>query len=214
MTRYSIHQLGAVAVLVGLCALPARGAQPLLPSQILYALTSIDTAPTRQDLEVILASPTNEISMLQQYALGSSFDFGMRLRAIRAMPQFCPQQLSECRAAILSVLDDIDTAGGSPGQKILRRRAAIEALGAARTGNPASTICPCSSVPADRDRLAAFLNDGSRDIRVAAARALRDLCDPAAMQDLQNHARTWPQEVEQVTQAIHEALSVLSQCGP
>jgi len=192
-----------IALLLGLCALPARGQQIALAPQILYALTSIDTAPTKQDLEVVLASPDNELSLLRQYALGSSFDFGMRLRAIRAIPHFCPQQPVECRGAILAVLDDIDSATSSPGQKILRRRAAIEALGAARTGDPA-----------DRVRLASFLDDASRDIRVAAVRALRDLCDPAAMQPLLDHARGWPHEVDQVKLAITEALSVLSQCGP
>jgi HEAT repeat protein len=196
-------QLGGIAVLLALCALPARGEDNALAPQILYALTSIDTAPTRQDLVSILGSPTNELTMLRGYALGPTFDFGMRLRAIRAIPQFCPQQPVECHDAIVAVLDDIDGAGGSSGQKILRRRAAIEALGAARTGDPG-----------DLTRLVAFLNDGSRDIRVAAVRALRDLCDPAAMQPLRDHARLWPLEVEQVKLAITDALSVLSQCGP
>lgn len=205
--RHVRSTLGGVAVLVALCALPAHGQQPTLTPKILYGLTSIDTVPTKQDLQSILESPANEISLLRQYALGTSVDFGVRLRATRALSHFCMEQPVECRAAITAVLDDIDTSPDSPG-KILRRRAAIEALGAARTGHSE-----------DMPLLLGFLDDPSRDVRVAAVRALRDLCNPAAIQPLRDRLRTEPsrqplEPVEQVRKAIEVAIEVLGQCGP
>jgi hypothetical protein len=200
--------LGGIALLVGLCTLPARGQEGALEDEeIRYALTSIDTVFTKQDLQVVLGSPTHELELLRQWALGDK-DFGARLRAIRAIPYFCPEQPVACRDAIIATLDYVDADDARlPGQKVLRMRAAIEALGAARTGNPA-----------DVTRLAAFLNDSSRDLRVAAARALRDLCDPAAMAPLRaRRTDAYGHPVEQVKQvqlAIDEALAALAQCGP
>ncbi|HWO25951.1 MAG TPA: HEAT repeat domain-containing protein [Kofleriaceae bacterium] len=198
--------LGGIAVLVGLCTLPARGHQGEVAPEILYALTSIDTVFTKQDLEAVLASP-NEVAQLRELATGN-YDFGLRLRAIRAIPHFCAEQAVECRDAILAVLDYVDADDSRlPGQKILRLRAAIEALGAARTGHPEDVM-----------RLVAFLSDGSRDLRVAAIRALRDLCDPAAIEPLRRRlidGNGRPVEtVKQVQLAIDEALTTLAQCGP
>lgn len=209
MSAHVRRTLGSIAVLVGLCTLPAHGQETAaeLDTDILHALTSIDTVFTKQDLQVVLKSPANELAKLRQYAL-SNIDFGARLRAIRAIPHFCPDQPVACRDAIIATLDHVDADEERlPGQKILRLRAAIEALGTARTGNP-------DDVP----RLARFLNDSSRDLRVAAARALRDLCDPAAMMPLQQRRTTelgLPREqVVQVQIAIDEAMAALAQCGP
>jgi HEAT repeat protein len=198
--------LGGVAALVALCALPAHGQQPTLTPKVLYGLTSIDTAPTREDLQSILESPANELSLLRQYALGTNVDFGVRLRATRALSHFCMEQPVECRATLTAVFDDIDASPDSPG-KILRRRAAIEALGDTRTGDPA-----------DVPRLLSFLDDPSRDIRVAAVRALRDRCIPTAIQPLRDRLRSGPsrvpvETVEQVRKAIEVAIDVLGQCG-
>lgn len=200
--------LGGVAVLVALCALPARSQSIAIEPQILYALTTIDALPSKQDLEVVLASPDNELSLLREYAVESEFDFGMQLRAIAAIPHFCGPQSVECHNAIMTVLADIDAAPGAPGQRLLRRRAAIEAFGAV-----IEELGPqWSGHAADLALLAGFLGDGSRDIRVAAARALRDLCDPAAKTALEQ--RKFVEQVAQVRYAIDEALAVLEQCGP
>ena len=199
--------LGGIAVLVGLCTLPAHGNQGMVDQDVLFKLTSIDTVVTKQDLQAVLASPANEVAKLRELATGN-YDFGLRLRAIRAIPHFCPEQPDECRDAILAVLDYVDADDSRlPGQKVLRLRAAIEALGAARTGHAE-----------DVTRLVAFLSDGSRDLRVAAIRALRDLCDPAAIVPLRRRLKDengHPVEtVKQVQLAIDEALATLAQCGP
>jgi HEAT repeat protein len=190
--------LASIALLLGLCALPAQGQRAEIAPQVKYALTSIDTPPTKEDLESILASPNNEVSVLRGYALGSSYDFGLRLRATRAIPQFCTAMQS-CRAAIIAVFDDITD---STGRELLRKRAAIEALADALAP-------PQTQDPEDILRLIGFLSDASRDIRVAAARALRDLCNPAAMAPLQQ--RRAVERVVQVRIAIDEAIA---QCGP
>ena len=202
----SISRLAAAAAVVTLCALPARGQDPTIDPQIVYALTSIDTLPSKAEIADVLArsnpsNVSNELALLQGYATDPGYDFGMRLRAIRAIPHFCGMARSDCRNAIEAVLAGIDASPGTAGQKLLRRRAVIEAIGAARSGNP-------SDVPL----LIGFLGDRSRDIRVAAARALRDLCDPAAIGPLQHRQNV--ESVAQVRKAISEALTVLAQCGP
>jgi HEAT repeat protein len=193
-----------LAAAAGLCALPAHGdGGPSL--DIIHMLTPIDSVPTKEALTSVLQSPNNEVTVLRDFALDRTLDFGMRLRAVRALPHFCPDpptpQPTACHQAILAVLNSIDTGTDSPGQKILRRRAAIEALGAARSG-----------LPEDVTLLADFLDDSSRDIRVAAARALRDICDPAAIEPLRRQ-RDAQNEVPQVVHAIEEALAALQQCG-
>jgi HEAT repeat protein len=194
--------LGSIAILLGLCALPAQGQRAEIAPQVKYALTSIDTPPTKQDLEFILESPDNELSVLRQYANGTDVDFGVRLRATRAIPQFCAEQMG-CRDAIIAVFNDITATDSSTprGQQLLRKRAAIEALAAVRSGHP-------DDVPL----LLGFLRDPSRDIRVAAARALRDLCDPDAIGALQQQRAM--ERVVQVRKTIDEALEAIAQCGP
>jgi hypothetical protein len=194
-----LSRIAAGALLGSLCVLPARGSSPLPPLQVVHTLTPIDTVPTKEELISLLGG--NELSQLRTYALDPQIDFGMRLRAVRAIPHFCPEQPQQCHDAIVAVFQDIETATDAPGQKILRQRAAIEALGVARTG-----------VPGDLQLLLGFLNHGSRDIRVASARALRDLCDPAALPPLK--ARFSIDDSQQVKLAIAQAVEVLAQCGP
>lgn len=191
----------AAAILLAMCVLPAQGGEgPSL--DIVHKMTPIDTVPTKEVLRSVLQSPSNELAVLQGYALAPQLDFGVRLRAVRALPHFCSEQPIACRAAILGVLTDVDLAlADPPGQKLLRRRAAIEALGAAHTGRPEDTAL-----------LADFLDDPSRDIRVAAARALRDLCDRAALEPLRRQRDTTG-EVPQVVHAIDEAIAAIQQCG-
>ena len=199
--------LGSIAVLLGLCALPAQGQRAEIAPQVKYALTSIDTPPTKQDLESILASPDNELSVLHQYAIGTDLDFGVRLRATRAIPQFCAEP-ADCRNAIIAIFNDINATNGSSssGRQLLRKRAAIEALAAVLTEHPDA------EQPDDVPLLLGFLRDTSRDIRVAAARALRDLCNPDAIGALQQQ-RTL-ERVVQVRKTIDEALEAIAQCGP
>jgi HEAT repeat protein len=79
-------------------------------------------------------------------------------------------------------------------------RAAVEALGIARTGNP-------DDVP----RLVPYLDHPSRDIRAATARALRDMCNTGAIVPLRTRYQN--EQVDQVRLAISTALRDLGQCS-
>jgi HEAT repeat protein len=194
-----LSRLAAGAIVASLCVLPARGNGPLPPLQVVHTLTPIDSVPTKEELISLLGG--NELLQLRTYALDPQIDFGMRLRAVRAIPHFCPEQPPQCHDAIVAVFQDIETAADAPGQKILRQRAAIEALGVARAG-----------APGDLQLLLGFLGHSSRDIRAASARALRDLCDPAALPPLK--ARFSIDDSQQVKLAISQAVEALAQCGP
>jgi HEAT repeat protein len=204
MTARPGSTLGGLALLASLCALPAH-TEASLSTQILYALTPMDRSPTREDLPS-LEPATEALASLETYSTDGdrAYDFGLKMRAIRAIPHYCGDQPAQCRSAILAVFSDIGTTTTdeeSPGQKILRTQAAIETLAAARTGDPGDVTI-----------LVGFLGDGSRDIRTAAARALRDLCNPAAIAALQ--ARQLVEGIQQVKLAINDALDVLGRCGP
>lgn len=194
-------KLRGALLVVALGALPASGHDNSPPPQILHTLTDPDSLPTKEELTSLLG-PANELATLRSYALDPQLDFGMRLRATRAIPHFCPEHPAQCHQAILDVLDDITAGNDPPGKKILRQRAAIEALGVARSGVP----------DADRELLLRFLDHTSRDIRVAAVRALRDLCDRAALPALGQ--RFEKDTSAQVKLVISQAVAVLGQCGP
>jgi len=200
MTEGVRSTLARTVLVASLCALPARGSETAPPLQVVHTMTSIDSVPTKQELTSLLGAD-NELMMLRSYALDPNVDFGMRLRAVRAMAHFCPEQPQQCHTAIWDVFQDIDAASDPPGWKILRQRAAIEALGVARSG-----------LPQDLQLLLGFLNHSSRDLRVASVRAMRDLCDPAALPDLKR--RFAVDESQQVRLAIAQTVEVLEQCGP
>ncbi|MBA3817864.1 MAG: HEAT repeat domain-containing protein [Deltaproteobacteria bacterium] len=196
-----MRRLGAIAV-VALCALPAaHGDQPIaLTPNVIHALTPIDSIPTKDELQTVL--PVDTVSRLAQIALDGTVDFGVRLRAIRALPQFCP--VGSCARTIphdtvRALIEGSDPAEHS-GQPVLLLRAAIEALGAARSGDPNDVAV-----------LVPFLDNTSRDIRAASARALRDLCNSQAIVPLRT--RYLGETVPQVRLAISAALRDLAQCS-
>lgn len=195
-----MKSLAGAVLVASLCALPAQGNEAAPPLQVVHTMTAIDSVPTKQHLTALLGAD-NELTMLRSYALDPDVDFGMRLRAIRAMAHFCPEQPQQCHTAIRDVFQDIDAASDPPGWKILRQRAAIESLGVARSG-----------LPEDRQLLLGFLNHSSRDLRVTSVRAMRDLCDPAVLPDLRH--RYALDDSQQVRLAIAQAVEVLEQCGP
>lgn len=189
-------------VAAALCALPAHGHNPNeLTIAMIHAMTPIDSMLTKQELEVVFADG-DALSGLTALATDPAVDFGVQLRAIRALPQFCAPACaaSSAHGTIVSIIQAIDPAspGGPP---ILRLRAAIEALGVARSGDPADVAL-----------LVPFLDNASRDIRAAAARGLRDLCDPQAIVPLR--ARLNIETVAQVEVAIEAALRDLGPCSP
>lgn len=189
--------------LLALCALPALGADPVPTPIEVDTLTRIDALPTKD--EIVIATGT--VTRLRTLAMTSSVDFGLQLRAIRALPQFCTP---DCRAGagrqhpahtvVLEVISSV--ANDRSGRGILRLRAGIEALGLIRSG-----------MDSDVDLLVSFLNDASRDIRASTARALRDTCNLRAIVPLRAAYNAEPATQLQVRLAISAALRDLNQCA-
>lgn len=187
--------------LIALCALPARGAEDQLTPTVKHALTPIDANPTKEELVRIF--PQDAVIQLAQIARDPSVDFGVRLRAIRSLPHFCP--VTSCvnslpHDTVVALIAGV-APGDHSGPTILLLRAAIETLGVTRSGDPN-----------DVTRLVPFLDNASRDIRAATARALRDLCDPQAMPALRT--RQLVETVPQVNEALDDAVRDLGQCSP
>ncbi|MBA2542683.1 MAG: HEAT repeat domain-containing protein [Deltaproteobacteria bacterium] len=168
----------------------------------------MDSIPTTDQ---ILKFAPDPVPHLRGLALSTATDFGVRLRAIRALPQFCSAQVPHCeddsdgamspvRAAVRDVILSVGVAERD-GRSMLRLRAGIEALGATKSGEQS-----------DVDMLVRFLDHPSRDIRYATARALRELCIQTAITPLRN--RYDQETVDQVRLAISAALGDLAQCSP
>ena len=195
---------GALAV-IALCAFPALGADPAPTPIEIDTLTRIDSLPTRD--EVVIATGT--VGRLRTLAMTSSVDFGLQLRAIRALAHFCTPdcrpdpttaQTHPAHAVVLEVIASVGS--DRSGRGILRLRAGIEALGLIRSG-----------MDSDVELLIAFLNDASRDIRASTARALRDTCSPLAIVPLRTRYNAEPATQLQVRLAISAALRDLNQCA-
>jgi hypothetical protein len=193
-----MKRFAPIVVVLGLCALPAAhgDAIQLTSIAVRHAMTPIGSLPTKADLESLFPQP---VSQLAAIALDGNEDFGVRLRAVRALPEFC---LPNCwgtpaHNALVTVLGS--PVPNDPGKTILLERAAIEALGIAKSRDTR-----------DVDRLVSFLGHASRDIRATTAFALRDLCLPAAIVPLRNRYNVEP--VMQVRLAISAALRDLDTC--
>jgi len=187
-----------------LCALPAQGANPTLPDAVVGALGPVDSVPTRAALDEVFA-PSLAIDRLVVIAGDDSHDLGIQLRAIRALPTYCPQAAGTCGPGVPShdtlvlLIERYRTGPASPAST-LRLRAAAEALGATRSG-----------LPEDVDVLLTLLGDAdhkldghpSLDVRAAAARAIGQLCNRDASSALFPHLLDpAPQVVAQVTVAL------------
>jgi HEAT repeat protein len=203
---------------LGLCVLPAAHGELILPltPEIEHALTPIDSIPTKQELEGdgVFGSSTEALENLVGYSQNKTLDFGVRLRAIRALPHYCP--VGACAGTVAHValvaritdetpVDGDGIASNDAGKRILELRAAIEALGAANSGDPDDVLL-----------LLPFLSNPSRDLRAAAAHALGDICDPVALVPLRarRQVEEGPSGVPHVLEAIADALRDLDQCSP
>lgn len=170
-----------------------------IDAQNTAVLSQIDAIATREQL--LTAFAPDALQHLIALSLDPTFDFGMRLRAIRALPLFCPPTTcagSEAHIALKEVLDSNET-DPSPGLRILRLRAAIEALGKTKSGDDNDVV-----------QIVPFLSHSSRDLRVVTARALGAICKALAIPMLR--ARAEVEQVPQVRFAIASALGELALC--
>ena len=184
-----------------LCALPASGSNTLLAPPVVQALMSIDEVPSRTALDTAFGSQA-AIDNLVTNGKDPMVDLGIALPAIRALPAYCPPAPQICGLGtvhdqLASLVDDLTTLHRP--EDSLRLRAAIEALGATRSG-----------LDADVTELIALLGNESRDVRAAVVGAIRNICSKAAIDLLSPHLFTEPSL--QVKFAITAALRDLAQC--
>ena len=193
------HTPSLLLAAVLLCALPSAGALPELPTEVVDALTQIDTAPSTDTLNGMFPTPQAALDNLRQIALSAS-EPGVQLRAIRALPAYCPSPCvdSPVRDTLLSLINNYFRTTHTP-RDIMRLRAAVEALGATH-----------SRLASDVTLLRPLLDDMSRDVRATAVRALRNICHQDAITPLSMHYQS--EKTEQVKHEIYDALRDLLQC--
>lgn len=190
-----------IAVAFGLfVSAAAYGDALMLTQPVINALTQIDSIPSSTQLNTVFnGSSTEALSNLTAIALSQgTVDLGVQLRAIRALTHYClaPCGTSEAHQTLETVATTPRYRDARRGSDLLVLRAAIEALGVLR-------------IPGDVSILLPQLDHPSRDIRAAAAHALRDLGNTQAIPALR--ARYQQEQVKQVAIAISDALRVLGQ---
>lgn len=179
--------LGLVALASG-----ARGELPAsgLPSAATVdALSGIDFVAQRPTLDVLLA-PT-PVEALAGIAGNDDVDVGVRIRALRALALY---PTPDARAALGVEL--LAHGSATSGTELLQLRAAIESLGIVGQPEDVAVVVPLLD------------KEESRDVRAAAAYALRDIGSSAATGPLR--VRLAKEKTEQVKFAISDALRVLA----
>jgi hypothetical protein len=191
---------GVIALAVILCAFPAQGDLASLPPAVVDALTQIDAAASPAALNEMFPTPQAALDNLRAIAIDHT-NLGVELRAIRALPAYCPSPCggSPVHDTLVSLINEYQRSPRGP-QDILRMRAAVEALGATRSG-----------LAADVDTLRPLLDDASRDVRATAVRALSNICNGQAITPLSMRYQSEP--TDQVKLAIYAALRDLRSCN-
>ncbi len=189
-----------IACVLAVLAAVATGDVTILQATQQAALTTIDTVPTKSQLQNHdLVVPDDLITIA---ADGEKFEPAVRLRAIHGLAVYCTTPGVTCpdhsppHDTLVALITA--NAGARAGADLLILRAAIESLGPLQ-------------VPGDLQQLTDLLNHPSRDIRAAAARALAALCNTAAISYLR--VRYQNESTDQVKLVISETLRILSQPG-
>jgi hypothetical protein len=194
------HLIVAATLVVAFAAI-ATGTTTPLTAQVQNTLTTIDTVPTRQQIDTAFGNqPQVALQNLTSIAADNAADVGIRLRAIHALAKYCaatPCTPTDVAHQSLTTLIN-ETRIETTGAKLLVLRAGIETLGMMRVAGDVTTLVP-------------LLEHPSRDIRASTAKALQDLCNTQASSPLRvRYAR---ETSEQVKLAISEALRILGQCS-
>lgn len=197
-----------------LCALPARGANQALGERVIAVLTPIDSVPAPAALDQAFA-PAPAVDRLIDVARDASVDLGIQIRAIRALPAYCPPDCSShpVHQALAGLVATYTPAPGteSPPGDTLRLIAAIEALGATHSGLEADfeqlwdlLDLPKPTTPAPTTCAA------HRDVRAVAARAIGELCFHDAIDAIRAYIAD---PCSQVATQAGAAVQALEQCG-
>lgn len=199
--------LAAVAIAFVAHASAGNGVPITLSQDQEDELTPIDSLPTTNQLDMAFGSG-QALSELAAIAANSAGDTGVRLRAIHALVNYCPDSGTDagsCAAtdtAHQALASLVSTNANVPsGPDLLLLRAAIEALGPLQVASDVSLLAP-------------LLDHPSRDIRATTANALSVICNSDAIEPLR--VRYSEETVPQVQLAINQALRLLSAppCSP
>jgi HEAT repeat protein len=198
-----MKRLPLVLAMVAGLVVSAAGDPVMLTTSATQVLTQLDTLPSSAQLERVLGTPQAVLDKLIEFTHADfADDPGVQIRAVRAIAQYCDVPCtdgSEAHVALATLLTTPRYRDARAGSDLLVLRAGIEALGVLR-------------VATDIDLLIPQLAHPNRDIRAAAARALRDLGNTAAIDALRG--RYSEEQVPQVELAIADALRVLGQPVP
>lgn len=167
--------------------------------RVLDALTPVDSVATITDLALVFPGTDDAPRVLCGLAVApTSNDVGLQLRAIHALTNYHDVAGASPRTTLADLIDSHKTA--SSGTDALILAAALQALGA----HP-------DKLHEDGARIAGSLTNPCRDVRLAAARALRDAGDPTQIGALQAQQKVErePGGIKQVASAIDEALRAL-----
>jgi HEAT repeat protein len=162
--------------------------------EIVDALTGIDFVAQKPTLDPLLG-PTPIESLTQLASTQADVSPGIRLRALRALALYPSQEARDVLVAHIHA-----HAPASSGIEVLQLRTAVEALGLIGMPDDVADLVPLLD------------KEDSRDVRAAAARALRDIGATSAIAPLR--ARLGKETVPQVQFAISDALRVLSGTPP
>jgi len=194
--RGSVHQAMVVAAMSVGFSFASHGGEPTLPQlseEAIFALTSLEGVPTPAQLEALIP---NALDTLRSHAkFPGSAQTKIRLRAIRAISLWPPS--AENQLALKIVL--AEGLAQSTGTSVLLAQAAIESLGRQAGAEDTELVKAVSD----------SLTHSSRDVRFAAARALRQIGATSALDALR--ARQYDEEVPAVRLAITEAIQALNQ---
>jgi hypothetical protein len=201
-------RLGLIPCVVLLSALPADGDNTMLSTSMVDVLTPIHSIPSHAALYAAFGSPPLLAgNPLLASAQDDTLDLAIELRAIRALPAYC----SSAQACGVDDPDDLvhETlllhiaryqASQQTSKDLLRLRAAAEALGATHSGRTE-----------DVGALLPLLGNASRDVRATVVRALGNICNSAAIDQLNVHRLG--EQTLQVKLAITAAVQDLAACA-
>ena len=201
-----MRRLGTAGVLALVLALPARGEVALLTQPILDTLTTIDALPSTEQLDTAHGgSRAAALANLTLIAVGegAAVDPGVQVRAVRVLAPYCGlppcDPDSPAHVTLVTIATTPRYRDARAGSDLVILRAALGALGQQRVAAAAPLVIP-------------LLEHPNRDIRAAAALALRDLGSLLAVAPLR--ARYQQEQVPQVRLAISAALRALGQPPP
>jgi hypothetical protein len=186
-------------IVLALIVASVARADTQLPQLAVDALGAIDVVPTESQLTTALmtdqADALNTLITIASNVDGTA-DPGVRLRAIQGIAKYCPPSCAPAQAALAALISAANTNPPHAGTDLLVWRAALESIGPLRSTDETTLNLVLSA-----------LDFGPRDVRAAAAHALRDLCNSNTIVPL--HKALTSEQVDEVRIAISEALRVL-----